>query len=276
MKRRARRAGVFASVIVAGACSSPDRNDSGFISLGRDRNNDGGNGAVSETGGASATGGTDVAGGTGGTASASGRGGQGGASPGTGGTGNTCGSGPLPTDEGGVEACERVGRVGRICTPDDRVYYCGEQLSTFIEACAPGTCATGCCHAVSDPCPTPYAYDCAGGCGAFDCAQAPIVNLTLLPNQLEIVRVSGSNLYEEQCGAGGTRRYFEILLDGPAARVTVSPPWGLAESSPCLGAPTPQCSVSPAGFRFVVVTADADAAPPRNVVIETSDNPTCP
>ena len=70
---------------------------------------------------------------------------------GEGGDGPVCGSGGLPTDQGGLETCERVGRVGRICTPFG-VRYCGQVYGAVIEQCEPGTCETGCCHETSDPC----------------------------------------------------------------------------------------------------------------------------
>jgi len=229
---------------------------------------DGGTSTGAE-GGAGDQGGTDASGGTAGDA-------NGGTS--TGGEGNTCGSGSLPTDPGGLEACERVGSgIGRVCLPDGRVHYCGERWGGAIEECEPGTCATGCCHASSDPCPLlPNVSDCVGDCGAIgSCTEAPIVNLDTSQNGFHFVRVGGSNTASLECGAR-TVRYFEIFAIGPSSRVTVSPPWqlsGMLSCGPALG----QCMVTPSGMQFIVVMTDVDAPPPRNVVIEAqSDGATCP
>jgi hypothetical protein len=237
-------------------------------------------GTAGDANGGTSTGGEGGEGDQGGTGAGASGGTAGDANGGTstGGEGNTCGSGPLPTDGGGFEACERVGRVGRICTPDDEVYYCGEHVSSFIEQCAPGTCATGCCHATSDPCPVPAPddYDCAGDCGGDGiCLEDPRILIELEPNALRVVRVGGGNTGELQCG-DRTLRTFGVSLEsqpftpGPA-RVTVSPPWRVSEGITC-GSSFGQCVVINGPYMgLAVVSADVDSPPPRNVIIETSD-----
>ena len=211
----------------------------------------------------------------------------------TGGAGPSCGSGAMPfygsdpyaRDSEIADACGRAGPNSRVCLADDSVWYCGQYQSGILEKnCAPNTCITGCCHATSDPCPEddPDAYDCAGDCGGYGlCMNAPIVPVTLAPNFLQVIRV-GSNTTALQCG-DRTRHYFELFLDfemlqaGPAARVTVLPPWKLGDTLSC-DSPGSQCFVSQGGgMGFVVVSTDAESPPARNVIIETSSlGSTCP
>lgn len=288
-----------AAVALAAACSSPDPGSAGFISLGRDGDNVGAVGASPGVGGGVPTGGAFPMGGTtggtfpvggtagtafpvggttgvnGGTSTNGGTAGDG--NGGTGGDGPSCGSGGMPLvpepNSGGsalFEACGEAGPNQRICMMDGTAVHCGYSQYP-VERCAPGTCETGCCHATSDPCPigglTDFGYDCAGGCDAVEsCTQAPILNLTINERDIRVVRVGGSNTVGEQCGQG-TRRNFELLLDGAPAHLMVSPPWMLAEGFTCADAPDSQCLVSQAGYRFVVVMTDADPPPPRNVVI---------
>ena len=73
-----------------------------------------------------------------------------------------------------------------------------------------------------------------------------------------------------------TPEAWMALVNGPSARVTVSPPWqlsGMLTCGPVLG----QCMVKPSGMQFIVVMTDVDAPPARNVIIESqSDGATCP
>jgi hypothetical protein len=283
--------------VLAGACSSAV--DSGFISIGRDKaepeESISGNGGISGSAGAPASstmmGGTAGSVETGGTASS-----QGGTTGVNGGTSTgACSGETLPalggSSVGGgaiLDACESAGASQRICIGDD-VWYCGQHVGGRIELCDPGTCATGCCHAAGDPCgldvpPTGGEFgemiDCAGDCygGPGNCLHfgVPTVPLRLLENDLVIVRV-GSGSAEVVCDDEDTSWFFDLELIGPAARLTVAPPWKLNATDGFASGACPQpsqtnCIVSEEGeSRLVNVSTDVDDPPPRNVIIETSE-----
>lgn len=269
--------GVFAS----GGTSTSGTGTGGDVGTG---------GAIIAQGGTTAANGGTAGDANGGTSTS----GQGGTS--TGGDGPTCGSGGMPkittptaTYEQIIDACGRAGPNGRICLADDSALYCGGDHYAVIEYCRVGTCETGCCHATSDRCADLALdpYDCSGDClncngdcvGVRDCTQAPILNLSLRESSLDVVRVGGENTMAEACGTG-TRRYFALFLSGSWARVTVSPPWFLAEGFTCKDVSNTSCLLSDSegsSERFVIVMTDENPPPPRNVVIETSLNVlTCP
>jgi hypothetical protein len=265
-------AGTFISqggTVIGGGSSGPN----GGTSTGSE------GGTAGDANGGTSTGGEGGEGDQGGTGAGASGGTAGDANGGTstGGEGNTCGSGGLPTGAGGLlfETCEGLRPGQRFCLPDDSVAYCGQNVVDHLEQCEPGTCATGCCHATSDPCPI-GGSDCAGDCGGDGiCLEDPRVLIELEPNALRVVRVGGANTGELQCG-DGTLRTFGISLEFPQittgpARVTVSPPWRVSEGITC-GSPFGQCAVINGPYMgFAVVSADVDSPPPRNVIIETSD-----
>ena len=284
-----------ALVVLASACSAPDTVEPGFISLGHDDPKEvGGSGAVS---GAPASSGSAGIGGTAAIPPS-----EGGVTGVTGGTSTgaapaSCGSGGMPAlpdrSVGGgaiLAACEQSGPNERICIADD-VWYCGENTGGLIEQCDAGTCASGCCHAIADPCASEYpvSIDCSGDCGGEAPGvcdrdpEAPSTDVVLEQNGLALVRV-GPNAPLVRCSDPSRRRlYFEILLFGPDARVTVSPPWTVDDFSACPGDGGSRCLVSKnptlGAWRAVLVSADASTSvpPPRNVVIETSEaGSTCP
>jgi hypothetical protein len=306
-----RRSGERAWLVVvafAGACSSPDLTEEGFVSLGRDladggvagTGGTGGAGPAISTGGVFSNGGASTSGAsTGDDAGAAGtiisQGGTPAVNGGTG-TGAACGDELIPfygadpwaRDSEIATACAYAGPNSRVCLPEGSVWYCGQHGGGIVEqGCPNDSCLSGCCHTPSDPCPADDAdaYDCAGDCGDDgDCT----TGITLAPNFVQVIRI-GPNNPTLECN-DRSYRYFAINFDfaslqaGPTARITVSPPWELKDAFTC-DPPLGQCLVVNAAFTgdpnfspgFVAIVTDADSPPARNVIIETSDRPlTCP
>jgi hypothetical protein len=241
----------------AGGAPAPGENGSDLEAAGFD-------GAGSGTAGSSAAG-SNAAG-----SSAAGSSAAGSTSEGT-----LCAGGPLVSVESEAltppfDHCEGA-ETSRFCF-GDRVWYCGWSSYGAIEDCAPGTCATGCCHAEGDPCPVNFesslaapTLDCNGDCGG-GCDDPAISG----GKGFAIVRV-GANLPSVSCGSG-VRRYVDFELTGPSRRLAVEPPWSLIEygsAAECTELPARGCLISVGDdTRTITAVSDRPDPPPRNIVIE--------